>query len=45
MMSRGYAGSMPVLQDLDATRGQWLAALSLPAVAALVAVTAWGVRP
>jgi cobalt/nickel transport system permease protein len=45
MVSRGYAGSMPVLQDLDATRGQWLAALSLPAAAALVAATAWGVRP
>jgi cobalt/nickel transport system permease protein len=45
MVSRGYAGSMPVLQDLDATRGQWLAALSLPVAAALVAATAWGVRP
>ena len=31
MVSRGYAGSMPVLQDLAASRGQWLAALSLPA--------------
>jgi cobalt/nickel transport system permease protein len=45
MVSRGYAGSMPVLQDLAATRGQWLAALSLPAAAALVAATAWGLRP
>jgi cobalt/nickel transport system permease protein len=45
MVSRGYAGSMPVLQDLDASRGQWLAALSLPAAAALVAATAWGLRP
>jgi cobalt/nickel transport system permease protein len=45
MVSRGYAGSMPVLQDLDATRGQWLAALSLPAAAALVAATAWGRDP
>jgi cobalt/nickel transport system permease protein len=45
MVSRGYGGSMPALQDLDATRGQWLAALALPAAAALVAVTAWGVRP
>jgi cobalt/nickel transport system permease protein len=44
-VSRGYAGSMPVLEDLAATRAQWLAALCLPAVAALVAVTAWGVRP
>ncbi len=45
MLSRGYAGSMPVLQDLGATRVQWLAALCLPAVAALVAATAWGTRP
>jgi cobalt/nickel transport system permease protein len=45
MVSRGYAGSMPVLQDLAATRGQWLAALSVPAAAALVAATAWVVRP
>ena len=45
MVSRGYAGSMPVLEDQGATRAQWLAALCLPAVAALVAVTAWGVRP
>jgi cobalt/nickel transport system permease protein len=45
MVSRGYAGSMPVLEELAATRAQWLAALALPAAAALVAVTAWGVRP
>jgi len=44
MVSRGYAGSMPVLEDLAASRGQWLAALSLPAAAALVAATAWGLR-
>ncbi|HEX3214733.1 MAG TPA: cobalt ECF transporter T component CbiQ [Actinomycetota bacterium] len=45
MVSRGYAGSMPDLRELAATRGQWLAALALPAVAALVAATAWGLRP
>jgi cobalt/nickel transport system permease protein len=44
MVSRGYSGSMPVLHDLGATRGQWLAALALPAAAAVVALTAWGVR-
>ena len=44
MVSRGYAGSMPVLGDLAASRGQWLAALAVPAAAALVAATAWGVR-
>jgi cobalt/nickel transport system permease protein len=44
MVSRGYAGSMPALQELAATRAQWLAALCLPAAAALVAATAWGLR-
>ncbi|HJW60098.1 MAG TPA: cobalt ECF transporter T component CbiQ [Actinomycetota bacterium] len=45
MVSRGWSGSMPVLQDMAATRGQWLAALCLPALATLVAATAWGTRP
>jgi cobalt/nickel transport system permease protein len=45
MVSRGYAGSMPVLEDLAASRRQWLAALAVPAAAAAVAATAWGVRP
>jgi cobalt/nickel transport system permease protein len=45
MVSRGYSGAMPVLQDLAATRAQWLAALSVPAAAALVAAAAWVVRP
>jgi len=44
MVSRGYAGSMPVLEDLAASRRQWLAALAVPATAALVAATAWGLR-
>jgi cobalt/nickel transport system permease protein len=44
MVSRGYAGSMPVLDDLAASRRQWLAALTVPATAALVAAAAWGVR-
>jgi cobalt/nickel transport system permease protein len=43
MVSRGYAGSMPVLDELAASRRQWLAALTVPATAALVAA-AWGVR-
>ena len=45
MVSRGWTGSMPALQELGATRGQRLAALCLPALAALVAATAWGTRP
>jgi cobalt/nickel transport system permease protein len=44
MVSRGYAGAMPVLEDLAASRRQWLAALATPAAAALVAATAWGLR-
>jgi cobalt/nickel transport system permease protein len=44
MVSRGYAGSMPVLDDLAASRRQWLAALTVPATAALVAAAAWGAR-
>ena len=45
MVSRGYAGSMPVLLELAATRRQWLSALTVPATAALIAATAWGIRP
>jgi cobalt/nickel transport system permease protein len=44
MVSRGYTGSMPTLQEFAATRAQWLAALAVPAAAALVAATALGVR-
>ena len=44
MVSRGYAGSMPVLEDLAASRRQWLTALATPAAAVLVAATAWGLR-
>jgi cobalt/nickel transport system permease protein len=44
MVSRGYAGSMPVLEDLGASRRQWLAALVAPAAAAVVAAAAWGLR-
>jgi cobalt/nickel transport system permease protein len=44
MVSRGYAGAMPVLEDLAASRREWLAALATPAAAALVAATAWGLR-
>ena len=44
MVSRGYAGSMPVLEDLAASPRQWMAALAVPAAAAVVALTAWGTR-
>ncbi|GAA5073709.1 cobalt/nickel transport system permease protein [Thermocatellispora tengchongensis] len=36
MLSRGYAGSMPIIQDLSASRGQWGVAGLLPGLALLV---------
>jgi cobalt/nickel transport system permease protein len=44
MLSRGYAGSLPRVDETPATAASWLAALSLPAVAALVATIAWVAR-
>ena len=41
MQARGFDGSLPPLDDHRATKGQWSAALALPALAAAVAVTAW----
>ncbi|MGW0466970.1 cobalt ECF transporter T component CbiQ [Streptomyces sp. NPDC003027] len=36
MVSRGYAGSMPVIDEVTATRAQWLHAAALPAAALLI---------
>jgi cobalt/nickel transport system permease protein len=44
MVSRGYTGSMPLLSHERASRGQWAAAMSLPAVAAVVMVWSWTTR-
>ena len=44
MLSRGYQGAMPVLHDDAAPPGAWAAALVPPAVAAALAVLAWGLR-
>lgn len=41
MLSRGYTGSLPRLDEAPATVASWVAALSVPASAALVAVVAW----
>ncbi|GIU98699.1 MAG: cobalt ECF transporter T component CbiQ [Actinomycetota bacterium] len=41
MLSRGYAGSMPRIDETAASAGAWAAALSVPAVAVLVATSAW----
>ncbi|MER6951447.1 cobalt ECF transporter T component CbiQ [Nonomuraea sp. NPDC000554] len=36
MLSRGYAGRMPIMQEISASVGQWAVALALPAVALAV---------
>ena len=41
MVSRGYDGAMPLLQHHRASRAEWALALSLPAAAAAVSLTAW----
>lgn len=41
MVARGYTGSVPVTTDNRAGARQWAAALSLPAAAAAVALSAW----
>lgn len=44
MLSRGYAGAMPVLDDLRATRGQWLMGLCLPAAGLVMLASALAVQ-
>ncbi|MGP3971616.1 cobalt ECF transporter T component CbiQ [Streptomyces sp. 6N223] len=41
MLSRGYAGTMPVIDELSATRAQWALAAALPSAGLLVCVMAW----
>jgi cobalt/nickel transport system permease protein len=41
MMSRGYTGVMPVINEVTATREQWTQAAVLPGAALLVCVTGW----
>lgn len=41
MVSRGYAGSMPVIDDVTASRAQWSYAAALPAAALLVCLMGW----
>ncbi|MGI8576078.1 MAG: energy-coupling factor transporter transmembrane component T family protein, partial [Egibacteraceae bacterium] len=40
MLSRGYTGTMPVLDERVATRSEWCAAACLPLVAVLAALAA-----
>ncbi|MFC9296016.1 cobalt ECF transporter T component CbiQ [Streptomyces sp. NPDC057011] len=41
MVSRGYAGSMPVIDDVVATRAQWAYAAALPVTALAVCLMGW----
>ncbi|GHE83354.1 cobalt ECF transporter T component CbiQ [Streptomyces longispororuber] len=41
MVSRGYTGSLPVLDEVTATRAQWTYALTLPATALAVCLLGW----
>ncbi|MEU5685554.1 cobalt ECF transporter T component CbiQ [Streptomyces venezuelae] len=41
MVSRGYAGSMPVIDDITASRAQWTYALTLPVSALVVCLLGW----
>nr|WSX51497.1 cobalt ECF transporter T component CbiQ [Streptomyces sp. NBC_00974] len=41
MVSRGYAGSMPVIDDIAATRAQWAYAAALPVTALAVCLLGW----
>jgi cobalt/nickel transport system permease protein len=41
MISRGYAGTMPVIDDMTATRAQWLTAAALPLTALVVCLIGW----
>lgn len=41
MVSRGYAGSMPVIDEVTATRTQWAYAATLPVTALAVCLMGW----
>jgi cobalt/nickel transport system permease protein len=41
MVSRGYAGSMPVIDEVTASRAQWWYALALPFAALVVCLLGW----
>jgi cobalt/nickel transport system permease protein len=41
MASRGYEGTMPMVEDHSAPAEQWFVALALPAVGAVIATIAW----
>ncbi|MER8157294.1 cobalt ECF transporter T component CbiQ [Streptomyces sp. NPDC094472] len=41
MVSRGYTGTMPVIDDVTASRAQWMHAAALPLTALAVCLTGW----
>ncbi|MFC9678358.1 cobalt ECF transporter T component CbiQ [Streptomyces sp. NPDC056948] len=41
MVSRGYAGAMPVIDEVTASRTQWSYALALPGMALVVCLLGW----
>ncbi|MEX2985774.1 cobalt ECF transporter T component CbiQ [Streptomyces sp. C36] len=41
MVSRGYTGTMPVIDEVTATRAQWTYAAALPLAALAVRLTGW----
>ncbi|MGP4002593.1 cobalt ECF transporter T component CbiQ [Streptomyces sp. 8N706] len=41
MVSRGYAGTMPMIDDMAATRAQWSYAAALPAAALAICLMGW----
>ncbi|GAA3059373.1 hypothetical protein GCM10020000_47870 [Streptomyces olivoverticillatus] len=41
MVSRGYAGTMPVIDEVTAERAQWTYAAALPLAALAVCLTGW----
>lgn len=43
MLSRGYAGAIPRVDEASASAGVWAISLALPAAAAAIAVLAWTV--
>jgi cobalt/nickel transport system permease protein len=41
MISRGYAGAMPVIDEVNATRTQWANAFAIPSIALVICLTGW----
>ncbi|MFE0644272.1 cobalt ECF transporter T component CbiQ [Streptomyces sp. NPDC058877] len=41
MVSRGYTGAMPVIDEVTATRAQWVQAAALPLTALLICLLGW----